>query len=282
MNKLPQQTCKICGKPSKFVNIEGNILSKCFNCKYLWLDNPTFDPAKYEQGYFPETNENSCISKQSEQFYKSTFERINIASNSNINILDVGCGTGGWLMYLLKKGLKGSGVEISQYYCGEARKKGLVVINKPIEEAGLNSDEYDLVTLAHVLEHVHKLTLVFTEIKRIIKAGGILYIEVPNEITAWIFILRRVLNKIGFSFKTSINYSITQSGHTNFFTPKSLRLLLEKMGWEIAKLGSYDVVIKSNIFIKVLLFIPGLLFTRILNKGEYIYCIAKKSENPLK
>ncbi|MCK9450770.1 MAG: class I SAM-dependent methyltransferase [Bacteroidales bacterium] len=96
-------------------------------------------------------------------------------------VLDIGCGIGDFLGYCKKAGWKVSGLEPNE----QARK--MVLKNFQIEAedvskiSSMAEDQFDLVTLFHVLEHVAEPKNMVSEILRILKPGGRLVIALPNN-----------------------------------------------------------------------------------------------------
>lgn len=97
-------------------------------------------------------------------------------------ILDVGSGTGYFLNYMKQKGYQVTGVEIDS----EARKTTLrnfgievqapsFLLNKQLPE------KVDIITLWHVLEHLHDLDGYMKSMHQSLKTGGVLLIAVPNH-----------------------------------------------------------------------------------------------------
>lgn len=95
-------------------------------------------------------------------------------------ILDIGSGTGEFLSALKKAGWKTYGLEPSE----KARALSIENYNLKIDPISLISNtrdhSMDIITMWHVLEHVHKLEEMVNHLKRILKEKGTLVIAVPN------------------------------------------------------------------------------------------------------
>lgn len=94
------------------------------------------------------------------------------------NLLDVGCGTGHFLDICKRGGWKVQGVEPS----ARARESALDIdpnVCSSIDQ--LNSDtKYNVITLWHVLEHLHDPNECFRQLKDKLNDTGTLFIAVPN------------------------------------------------------------------------------------------------------
>ncbi|MXN92653.1 methyltransferase domain-containing protein [Flavobacterium sp. Sd200] len=93
------------------------------------------------------------------------------------NLLDIGAGTGDFLVEAKNSGWKIMGIEPSE-------KAKTIAVNKGIRFAeGLQSIEshsQDVITMWHVLEHVPDVDAQIKELKRILKPDGVLIVAVPN------------------------------------------------------------------------------------------------------
>ena len=92
-------------------------------------------------------------------------------------ILDIGAGTGDFLLEAKNKNWETVGVEPNEKAKSIAIKKG-VLFADTIEK--LESNSFDVITLWHVLEHVPDVVHQVAELKRLLKPSGTLIIAVPN------------------------------------------------------------------------------------------------------
>lgn len=103
-------------------------------------------------------------------------KRILYKNQSNLrSILDIGCGTGDFLDSL-PDDLQKTGVEVSTKAAQIAAKKGLKIMGD-INEV---KTQFDVISLWHVLEHLHDLTPTLVTINSYLKKEGLLIIAVPN------------------------------------------------------------------------------------------------------
>ena len=92
-------------------------------------------------------------------------------------ILDIGAGTGDFLLEAKNKNWETVGVEPNEKAKSIAINKG-VLFADTIEK--LESNSFDVITLWHVLEHVPDVVHQVAELKRLLKPSGTLIIAVPN------------------------------------------------------------------------------------------------------
>ena len=108
---------------------------------------------------------------------KNKLNLINNCSSSKGYLLDIGAGTGDFLLTAKQNGWNTIGVEPSEKAKGIAIGKGIKFSNSTNE---LESNSFDVITMWHVLEHVPNLDLQIKELKRLIKPNGTIIIAVPN------------------------------------------------------------------------------------------------------
>lgn len=97
------------------------------------------------------------------------------------DFLDIGAG-GGELLYLLRaKGIRAEGVEPNLAFAQHAeRELGLPVQAAFLEDVSYPAERWGSVGCFHVLEHTHNPVEFLQRVRRWIRPGGDLFLEVPN------------------------------------------------------------------------------------------------------
>jgi len=108
---------------------------------------------------------------------KNKLNLINSEQSQKGKILDIGAGTGDFLLTAKNDGWKTVGVEPSDRAKEIAKKKGIEFIEEISE---LENNSFDVITMWHVLEHVPNLEFQIHELKRLLKPTGTLIVAVPN------------------------------------------------------------------------------------------------------
>jgi len=96
-------------------------------------------------------------------------------------LLDVGCGKGDLLVRLRSRGWTVEGLEVDAEAAELARAaQGLDVYVGKLEDQNFPDHRYDVITMNHVIEHVHDPVALLQECLRVLKPGGRLVLATPN------------------------------------------------------------------------------------------------------
>ncbi|TDX13469.1 class I SAM-dependent methyltransferase [Flavobacterium sp. S87F.05.LMB.W.Kidney.N] len=102
---------------------------------------------------------------------------INSEQPKKGKLLDIGAGTGDFLLTAKNNGWETIGVEPSERAKNIAKQKGISFVE---EMSSLENNSLDVITMWHVLEHVPNLEVQIKELKRLLKPTGTLIVAVPN------------------------------------------------------------------------------------------------------
>ena len=94
-------------------------------------------------------------------------------------LLDVGCGMG-WLLEAARPHYECVGLEPSPRAAGGARSRGFEVIESTMEDAAIEPESFDVVTMDAVLEHVVDPVAVLRKAHRSLRGGGVVAVKVPK------------------------------------------------------------------------------------------------------
>lgn len=160
----------------------------------LWLDEqyeilvthpqPSLEklPSYYEsEDYISHTDGRRTLFEKLYHFIKGIAlkKKLNLVNSLSTkgSILDIGAGTGEFLLTCKNDGWHVTGIEPSERAKQIAHQKGI-----GMEEslANLTDHSFDVITMWHVLEHVPNLEQQLKELKRLLKPNGVLLVAVPN------------------------------------------------------------------------------------------------------
>ena len=108
---------------------------------------------------------------------KGKVSLLNKEQNSKGKLLDIGCGTGDFLVEAKNQGWSILGFEPNSDAKQLAANKGVSFTE---DIFALPENTFDAVTMWHVLEHVPNLEEYIANLKRIVKPNGTIIIAVPN------------------------------------------------------------------------------------------------------
>ncbi len=95
-------------------------------------------------------------------------------------ILDIGCGTGEFLGEMQQFGWESFGVEPNEQARAQAIGNHHLQVVAPEKFEELSDHSFDVITLWHVLEHIHELDDYMTQITRLLKPKGVMIFALPN------------------------------------------------------------------------------------------------------
>jgi SAM-dependent methyltransferase len=103
-----------------------------------------------------------------------------IPSDRKGKLADVGCGDGERAGWYRNRGFEVYGVETSEQAVKNAQALGVDARQGTLPDAGYPDNFFDVVVMAHALEHTHSPGVYLREAFRILKPGGLLAVAVPN------------------------------------------------------------------------------------------------------
>ena len=98
-------------------------------------------------------------------------------------VLDVGCGHGTALQAFKKAGCEVVGVSLGPE-AAKCKKEGFQVLEADMSFLDLDSGDFDVIWCRHVLEHSIFPYFTLSEMFRLLKSGGVFYMEVPAAETS--------------------------------------------------------------------------------------------------
>lgn len=167
-------------------------LVRCSKCQFVYT-NPR-PPESLIQDYYSSEDYYSH-QKKSVSLISSIYNmirdvnvnsKLNLISNycsGSLSLLDYGCGAGIFLDAARKRSYRVAGVEPNNEARQIVTDLGMEVYT-PNKLDSLKNHSYNVITLWHVLEHIHSLNESFELLKSKLYSDGIILIALPN-INSW-------------------------------------------------------------------------------------------------
>jgi len=159
----------------------------------------------------------------SESYARSrTFRRVlnQISPLHSGSLLDVGASAGLLVLEAQKRGIEAEGIEPNISMVRWAKNHG----NSSVRKGTLNDikgkDRFGIITFMDVLEHLSDPVDAIRRSKKLLKVKGLVVINIPDFES----LSSRILKK---------HWWFVTSGHLYYFSSKSLRMVLEKHGFEV-------------------------------------------------
>lgn len=247
--------CYFCAKPRLTIirnklrhNIRRNVLC-CQNCGLIYLQPKGETEGFYRQAYRKKHGPILGKTLSSRELFEFNLplqapriKQLSHLLKPNAKVLDIGSSTGHFLYTIKDQVAEVTGIELNLDNVEFTRKKlGIKVYNEPIEKLNLPAEYFDLITVYHTFEHIADPLLFLSAVKKSLKPGGQLFIEVPNVDDAlmsvyqlekfcdWWFIephlfyynpttLKKVLTQAGFEGEFHTTQAFSLSNHLNWLT----------------------------------------------------------------
>lgn len=279
--------CNLCnGNKGKSIytysyNDRNSEILKCYDCGHLYL--------------YPipliELDERKMETVSSAEFYgnkllKTIHEKVVIKreirnakkflKSNNPTLLDIGCGTGWTTEIWRNNGFNVTGLEPSSARSNIASGTyNINIVNQYLENFQTDT-KFDVIIMRHLLEHIEDPSAMLKKIQSFLKPEGLLIIIIPN------------IDSIG-RYIFGENWEWILPWHLHFYTPRTLTMLVEKMGYK--KMKCYQMpsplwypkslgrLLKKEwripSFLNLVLFSPIILLGVILNLNDNITLISK-------
>lgn len=160
---------------------------RCKKCALVYV-NPQENQMKILKAYGDVVDEEYL---KTEAFRKLLFKKhlkqlMKVKKNGTL--LDVGCFCGFFPELAKSKGFRTYGVEPSLWASGEARKRGVKLVGKSLND--VKSRKFDIITLFDVIEHLGNPKKELKKINKSLTKNGIVVIGTPNVESLTVKILK--------------------------------------------------------------------------------------------
>lgn len=210
-------------------------LTRCTNCSFVYV-SAQYPPELYDQDYFTKKGDltgrdyfSTWSGLYDEARFSQEIKRIKRFKKEG-RVLDIGCAIGSFMKMIHQEGFEPYGIDISSYAVDYIKNTyGFPAFVGFLSDISFDKKMFDLITMHHVLEHIpNPVEFLHDDVRPILKDDGLLVVEVPN---------------FG-SLESKINREEWEDlkpwEHLSQFTPKTLKLCIEKAGFRPKKIITYS------------------------------------------
>jgi 2-polyprenyl-3-methyl-5-hydroxy-6-metoxy-1,4-benzoquinol methylase len=187
-----------------------------YSSNFKGFNNSALETQRRDQEFLDAHREDIC----------RQIEKLADRPLKGMSVLDVGCGWAQTLLYMKGRGAACYGFDPADEAIEHGRQAGLNVVKAGMDRMDVfDGKRFDVVMLMTVLEHLADPVAVLTEIRdRVLKPGGLLIIEVPNEFNAF--------QVCGQKVNDLPQWWFAPPAHLNYFSGDTLRQLLTGLRYD--------------------------------------------------
>ncbi len=198
-NVLHREQCPVCQSTNIYplfiaedhtVSHESFPIWECGQCQLRFTqdipDESHIGPYYQSEEYISHSNTSQgLINQLYQRIRKITLTRkrkqvVKLSKRDRGSLLDIGCGTGDFAGTMQEAGWKVYGLEPDAHARRMASERHRLEVSEPDSLFALEPEQFDVITMWHVLEHVHRLHAYLDQMRKLLKPGGTLLIAVPN------------------------------------------------------------------------------------------------------
>jgi len=239
--KKKSKPCTICGEwQGEYLSSKNGIqVVRCRKCNLYYVDTSQLDShtqalEEIHQSDIDLASEyfSNVYEKKSHawvKYYKDWVRKIEKWSPGK-RLLDIGCGIGYLVRTAYDLGWDAYGLDTSSDSINYGKE--LLTLHGRLNDKTLGqfrfTERFDAITMFSVIEHVDDPYKLILEVRSALKPNGILVIKTPSQaslVTKLHWGLNRITN-------SKYDLNLYNQEHIYRFSPKTLRLLLDKAGFE--------------------------------------------------
>lgn len=211
-------------------------LARCVACGLIFRHPMPDDDAiaaMYVQDYYDSYGRTIAGHETLAPDMRNRLDRLDSLRPQHGKMIEIGSAHGVFLMEARQRGWDVQGVELSTYTADAARTSyDLPIFNGTLAAAAFSDATFDVAHMNHVLEHLPDPVGTLRELRRVVKPGGLVVIEVPQEFTG---IWEPIMKLRGHHPAASM----IPSPHLFFYRPSTLRRALAQSGFTQVQLRTY-------------------------------------------
>jgi SAM-dependent methyltransferase len=210
---------------------------RCAECSHIY-PNPMPFPARSLDDLYTDTDDyfhghDLELKKQAGLEKMAYFEK---ALGHRGRYLDIACGRGESLWAARESGWEHEGVDASSTYLDWGEQHlGVRGQLGTLEEINFPDNHFDAITMNAILEHLYDPYRTMLEVFRILKPGGLLSFDAPNEDGLYMRVGHLYMKAQGRDWVLTLAPTFPPY-HVQGFNPRSLRKLLMRVNLEVEQL----------------------------------------------
>lgn len=227
---LKPNYCPACGSQAKreeFTNPVGFHFGVCADCGTVYMDPvPTDDSLGrlYNDASYAFHWTDALGGQGGDQF---DYEKLILLAagdgSEKKRLLDVGCASGGFLE-TCRNEFQGDGVELNSETAEIARRRGFDVVTGRLEDVD-RPGYYDVISMRQLIEHITEPVELLRQARRLLRPGGIVYLNTPNPDSA------------SFKLLKAAHTHVSSFGHVSLLTREGLARVAARAGLELSAHG---------------------------------------------
>jgi len=231
-SELVRVVCPLCHSQRSAYErtVNGYLLERCGDCGFVFT-NPQ-PSLEFLAELYSNRDANALIdfyartaSPSQLAMFDSLLERLEKLHGGVGRLLDLGCGPGYCFERAAKRGWDAHGVDLGEWTAAAAAARNLKNLHVGnLADQSFPDGHFDAVVSVEVFEHLTDPISELKDIQRVLRPGGLLLLQVPNDRT-----LSILLGRDDFRLNTPPQ-------HLNYFTPHTLRKLLQENGFRVLQL----------------------------------------------
>ena len=201
------------------------------------------------------------------------FELVEKSLFNGARLLDIGCGTGGFLHFVKDRGMQLYGFDASKAQAEYAavkfdRVRCASSVSEYCQMLGDSSLKFDFITMWDVLEHIREPVAFLREIGDRLSDQGVLFVSIPNGgALRWKLPLRRALGK---------EPDLIPWEHVFFFSRQSLAETFTKAGLHLESSGAVKCYPRAPSIFEMFRRIGFFILTLVPSYSPQLYGLGRR------
>jgi len=251
--------CRVCGSDQVYLRFRLKTfdIMKCRHCEVAYMAAVPSEQeiaALYSSDYYQKRFEyyfNNIVSNpdggkldSNTRSFRLALDRLQSLRPDKGRLLDLGCGLGIFLKLAREQGWDTVGVDISSYAAEYGRREFGLDIRQAarLQDAGLPAHSFDVITLWDSLEHFAAPLSQLREVSRLLRPGGVVMLDTPNEDALMRALAGLCYRATGGLWRYPVS-KVYHEFHLHYFTQRSLQRLLEGAGLHVETLETKSIPI---------------------------------------